>query len=253
MNLPCIEKMKQNEFVLGTMLSELSSPNLALMFASCGFDYFIIDCEHGYFDYAAVAALTTIATGADLMTMVRIPNSDRKEIVKYLDMGAKALLLPMTSTRQQAETLVQFGKYAPMGNRGISTQRAHTKYSPPPLETYMKQANENTLLFPQIETREGVANIQDIISVEGVAGVFIGPNDLAGDLGTPGILDTAEMEQAISTVLSAAKAAGKPCGIISSKIDLLNHWREQGMNMLSYNSEVGMLLQTGKDAVKRFR
>lgn len=244
------EKLMQGTCVLGTMLSEISTPNVARIMHACGFDFLIIDCEHGYFDLSQTAALVGMSNGVGLPVIIRIPGASRELITKYMDMGADGLLLPMTSTPQQAQELVRYAKYAPLGQRGISTQRAHTNYNPPPLHQYLEEANRRTLLFAQIETREGVRNIDGILALEGIDGALIGPNDLACDYGTPGKLENPKMEQGISQVLAAAVAAGKPCGIITGKIPMLEKWRARGMTILSCNSEVGMMMDAGKKIVK---
>jgi 2-dehydro-3-deoxyglucarate aldolase/4-hydroxy-2-oxoheptanedioate aldolase len=246
------EKMEHGDFVLGTMLSEVATPNIARVLSACGFEFIIIDCEHGYFDHSQTAAILAVANGAGLSTIVRMPQASRELITKYLDMGANGLLLPMTSTSEQIKEVVRYAKYSPMGERGISTQRAHTNYNPPPLQEYMAEANRRTILFAQIETREGIANIDAILSVEGVDGALIGPNDLACDYGAPGILDNPAMAAGIDIVIAAAKRAGRSCGIISGKVPLLQKWREKGMTILSCNSEVGMIMEAGKRIVNTF-
>jgi len=245
------QKLASGEFVLGTMLSEVSTPNIARIMHVCGFEFIIIDCEHGYFDLAQVAAIVAVCQGIVLPVIIRIPAAGRELITKYMDMGATGLLLPMTSTQEQAKELVKYAKYPPLGQRGLSVQRAHTNYNPPPLRQYMEDANRRTVLFAQIETREGIENIEEILAIDGIDGAMVGPNDLACDYGCPGELETPEMEEGISRILSAALQLGKPCGFISSKIPLLEKWRSRGMTILSCNSEVGMIIDAGKQIVKK--
>jgi len=245
------QKIADGACVLGTMLSELSTPNIARIMHACGFEFLIIDCEHGYFDLPQVAAITAVCAGIGLPAVIRIPAVSRELITKYLDMGAAGLLLPMTSTPEQARELVRYAKYPPLGQRGLSIQRAHTNYNPPPLHQYLDEANRHTVLFAQIESREGIKNIRDILAIDGIDGALVGPNDLASDYGTPGELETPEMEEGISCVLSAAAELGKPCGFISSKIPLLEKWRSRGMTILSCNSEVGMIIEAGRQIVKK--
>lgn len=245
-------KMRAGEVSLGTMLSEITTPNIARALAAGGFEYLIIDCEHGYFDYSQTAAIVGICNGISLPVIIRIPKIDRECVTKYMDMGADGLLVPMTGTAADIRRVVEYAKYAPLGKRGISTTRAHTNYNPPPLSEYMKAANDRTIIFAQIETREGVNNSGEIAAVEGIDALLIGPNDLAADLGTPGNFGTEEMNASIETVIAAAHKAGKQSGIIASKIPFLHQCRDKGMTLFSCNSEVGMVMIGAKSIKKEF-
>lgn len=243
------EKIQKGTVVYGTMLSELYTPNIVRILKGCGFDYIIIDCEHGYFDYAHVANIIAIAKGINLDIIIRIPNNQRKDIIKYMDMGAMGLLLPMTNTVDDINQVINYAKYAPIGNRGISTSRAHNNYDGSEFNQYMKDANDSTLIFAQIETKESVNNIEEILKANGVYGVFVGPNDLSADLGVFGDFGHEKMKKAIQTVSDAAKDLDKPWGIISSRIEFLTKYQKQGMKLISCGSEIGMIAKQGKKII----
>ena len=143
-------------------------------------------------------------------------------------------------------------KYFPEGKRGASTMRPHSEYNPGKLADYMKKANERTMVFAQIETDEGVRNAAEIAAVPGVSGLIVGPNDLSIDYGTPGASDTPEMENAYRVVIEAAKAQGKPSGIITGSMKLIHHCQDLGMQIFSCNSEVGLLAKQLKAMVAEF-
>ena len=174
------------EYKSGIMVSEISFSSLPLILKNAILDFFIIDYEHGPFDYTDMSKLIMNARLAGIKCIVRLPNNERKDIIKLLDMGADGLLLPMTSFAKDIEKVVNYAKYPPLGKRGISTMRAHTLYNPPETTKYIKQANEDTMIFAQIETIDGVNNIDEILGVNGVTGVFVGPNDLSADYGCLG-------------------------------------------------------------------
>lgn len=246
------EKIATGQTVLGTMLSEITTPNVARILAAGGFEYLIVDCEHGYFDYSQAAAIVGICNGIGFPVIIRIPKIDRECITKYMDMGADGLLVPMTGNAQDIRRAVEYAKYTPLGKRGISTTRAHTNYNPPPLLEYTRQANARTILFAQIETREGVANSGEIAAVEGVDALLVGPNDLASDLGAPGDFTTPEMMQSIQRVIDAARRGGKQSGIIASGIPFLQQCRDRGMTLFSCGSEAGMIMTGAKNIIKQF-
>ncbi len=246
------EKLQCGETVLGTMLSEVATPNVVRVLQAAGYDFVIIDCEHGYFDFSQVANLITAGNGFGIPMLIRIPAIERQYITKVLDMGADGLLVPMVSTREDAERVVAYAKYHPLGKRGISTTRPHTNYAPPPLHEYCEIANRRTLVLVQIETRLGAKNAAEIARVEGIDALMVGPNDLAADCGAPGELDTEAMKTAIRTIIAGAKEGGKASGIIESHVDFLHQWAREGMKVFSCNSEIGLLLQAARQTKKQF-
>ena len=235
------ETIHRGEKVVGMFLSEIAAPNLIRLMKSAGVDFVVVDCEHGYFDYSQVAAIAAVANGIDFPLIVRIPHLTRSCIQKYLDAGVDGIWLPMLETAEQAKSMIQLGKYAPEGIRGISTMRPHSNYAPGKLSDYTQSANKRTMFFAQIETRIGVENSDEIASVKGLDGIFIGPNDLACDLGHTGDFNTPDMDAAIGKVLRAAKMNNLPCGIVASNTDFLKKWEDKGMNMFSCDSELGLL------------
>lgn len=136
----------------GIMLSEVPFSNLPVILKKGGMDFFILDSEHGGFDYSDISKIIMTSRLAGLKCIVRLADSTRKDIIKFMDMGADGLLLPMTNTAADIEKVVEYAKYAPLGRRGLSTMRAHTLYDPPKLLDYMKAANEATEIYAQIET-----------------------------------------------------------------------------------------------------
>ena len=245
-------RIEETGSILGSFLSEIAAPNLLRIMKSGGLQFAVIDCEHGCFDYSQVAAMTAVGNGIRLPVIVRIPAITREPIQKYLDAGADGLLAPMTETAEQARTLVAYGKYAPLGARGISTTRPHSEYNPGKLPEYMRRANERVMLWVQIETQQAVNSVSDIAAVEGIDGLVVGPNDLASSFGQPGELTSPRMWEAIHTVIAAAKEAGKRSGIVASDMALLKQCRDAGMSIFSCNSEVGLLRQQVKAMVGDF-
>jgi 2-dehydro-3-deoxyglucarate aldolase/4-hydroxy-2-oxoheptanedioate aldolase len=248
-----MDKMAAGETIYGTMLVELHTPNIARMLKVCGFDYFIIDCEHGYFDYSMVANLSAVAGGCGLSTIVRIPKIDRECILKYIEMGIDGFLIPMVSSAEELREAIQYVKYSPLGSRGVSTVRAHTGYGVKNLREYMNKANAETIVLAQIETVGGLERLDGILDVEGLNGVMVGPNDLLQDMGLTGEYNHPRFQEAIRTIAAAAGSRGKWSGNITSNIALLQASAALGMKILSYNSEVGMMMQGAKDGLAKLK
>lgn len=247
------QKIHAGEKVLGMFLSEIGAPNLVRVMQASGVDFVIVDCEHGYFDFSQVAAIAAVGSGIGFPVIVRVPHISRECIQKYLDAGVDGLLVPMLETREQAEELVRLGKYAPEGARGISTMRPHSNYNPGDLVAYTEKANRRTMFFAQIESKKGVENAREIASVPGLDGIFIGPNDLACDMGQTGQFNTEAMDTAIGSVVAAAKDHGIPCGIIASSAAFLRKWEERGMTMFSCDSELGLLKKGIQTMIKNVK
>lgn len=231
----------------GTMLSEVCFANFPIILKNANLDFLIVDNEHGAFDYSFLSGLVMNSRLIDLPVIVRLPDNNRKDITKLVDMGVTGFLLPMTNSAEDIKKVVDFAKYSPIGKRGISTNRAHTFYNPPPIDEYMKTANEKVKVYAQIETAEGVRNIKEILSLDGVDGVFVGPNDLSCDLGCIG--NNGPVKEAISEISNAAREQNKPWGIITTSKDLIDFSLESNVGLISYGSEINML----KDACKNLR
>ena len=236
---------------LGTMLSEVCFPNFPIILKNSNLDFFIVDNEHGSFDYSFISAVIMNANLCGLKSIIRISDNSRKDIIKFADMGAGGFLLPMTNTADDIKQVVKYGKYAPIGSRGISTNRAHTLYDPPPIDQYMEAANKRVKVYAQIETVQGVENIEEILSVEGVDGVFIGPNDLSCDMGCIGNFEP--IKEAITKVAAAAQKHCKTYGIITAEKPLIEHALSNNVNFISYGSEINMLKSGCKKIVSEIK
>lgn len=233
----------------GTMLSEIAFQNFPIIMKRQGLDFIIIDDEHGIFDDKSVAEIAQTAKFVGLKAIVRLPNSSRQIITKLADSGVSAFLLPMTDTAEDIKQVIKYAKYSPAGSRGISTTRAHTLYGVDDMSKYMSEANRKMQIYAQIETVCGVGNIKEILRAEGLEGIFIGPNDLADDIGCIG--DIEPIKKCIDKICSAAKDVGKPCGIITNNLELLRYAFQAGISMFSYGSEINML-KDGAKKITRF-
>lgn len=227
----------------GIMINEIAFCNLPVLLKRAGLDFYIIDCEHGGFDYREVFGMASAARLAGgIETIVRLPSNMRKDIVKFMDMGADSLLLPMTNCAADIAEVVKYAKYFPVGERGVSTMRAHTLYNPPPIAEYAASANAHTRIYAQIETKAGVENADEILSVNGVAGCFIGPNDMAVSYGCSLSGGAPEIYAAIERVAECAKKRGKACGIITADKGYLSCAKKVGASAFCKGSELSLLV-----------
>lgn len=234
----------------GMMISEIAFSNMPVLLKNAGIEFCILDCEHGGFDYAEVSRLIMTARLCGLELIVRLANNERKDVVKYLDMGADGLLLPMTNTAEDIRKVADYAKYPPLGHRGISTMRAHTLYAPPPVLEYMPAGNARTKIFAQAETRAGVENIDRILAVPGVSGCFIGPNDLSADYECLGDPNAPPILKAIERVGEAAAAAGKISGMITANKNYLSKAKSCRFTAFCVGSELNAIAEYGKKTAR---
>ena len=242
-------KLKSGALMVGTMISEIRNPNLAYMLAQCGFDFFIIDNEHGSYSPETISNIIAAARGAGVLTIVRIPEIRRETILKPLDCGAAGLLIPQVNTAHQAKEIMMHAKYPPLGNRGVALSRAHSLYARPKADQYLVQANEATFIAVQAESPEAIQNLESIATTPGIDAIFVGPADLSVSLGIPGQVTHPDEIQAINTVVEVCQKHGITPGIHMSNLEMLSAWIEKGMRFVTFSSDVDMLARGATDSV----
>ncbi|MDR2663238.1 MAG: hypothetical protein LBC31_09605 [Treponema sp.] len=251
MGNPVKEQYLSAKPTLGTFLN-LGSAAAAECAGIAGFDYLIVDIEHSPFGLAEVTGIIRAAELTGIAPFVRIPHISRGGVLKFLDAGARGLIVPGIKTPGEVEQLVEFGKYPPLGNRGFCPTRV-CRYGfngalADGIGAYMEKANDGVMLIPQCETVECLERIEDILGLAGVDGIFIGPFDLSISLGVPGQFDNPAMEAAVDRVLAAAKAAGKPAFIFAPTPEAARLRFDQGFASVTYSADLNMMLETMKAA-----
>ncbi|MBI3143711.1 MAG: 2,4-dihydroxyhept-2-ene-1,7-dioic acid aldolase [Pseudogulbenkiania sp.] len=231
----------------------LAIPNgfAAETMAHQGWDALTIDMQHGVVDYQeAVNMLTAIST-TQTVPMVRVPWLDPGIIMKMLDAGAYAVICPMVNNREDAEKLVAATKYPPQGSRSFGPIRALLYAG----ADYGKKANDTVVTFAMIETREALDNLDDILSVEGLDAVYIGPADLSLALGCTPKFDQDEKEvvEAIDYILARAKAHGVVAGIHNGTPEYALKMIEKGFQFVTVASDARLMAAGAQQVVATMR
>ena len=247
------EKLKDGGLVIGTMISEIRNPNLAYMLVQSGFDFFIIDNEHGAYSPETVSNMIAAARGAGISVIVRIPEIRREAIMKPLDSGAAGLLVPMVNTADQAREIMIYAKYPPMGNRGVALSRAHSSYGRPDAAEYLEQANRKTFIAVQAESPQAIENLEAIASTPGVDSIFVGPADLSVSMGIPGQLTHPREVEAIAKAIEVCRQNNVIPGIHMSNVAALKDWIRKGMRFVSFSSDVDLLARAGEESLIQLR
>lgn len=243
------QRLQNGELVLGTFISEVRNPNVAHLLAVAGFDFFIIDNEHGSYSDETIANMIAGARGAQITILVRVPQISRAHILKPLDAGAAGILVPMVDTAEQAAEVVRLAKYPPQGARGAALRRPHSQYGRVDAATYLAGANRETFVGVQAETRQAIANAEAIAAVEGVDCVFAGPFDLSIDLGFPGQTDHPDEVAAIESMVAACRRHGKAAGTLMFDAATLGAWIDKGIRFAAYSSDVNLLADAAASAL----
>lgn len=239
---------------MGTMVTVFENPEIAKILKVCGFDFFLVDCEHGNFDYSDVAKMFAVAREAGIPPMVRIPEVKREVVLKYMEMGARGILLPNAETVEQAKALVNYSKYYPQGNRGVSLLRAHTGFDKIDSATdFMKKSNEENILMLQIESPIAVKNIDDLLAVDGIDAAFVGPNDLSQSMGIMGQMENPLFIEAVDKVIAAAKKRNKFAGIHLMSVDALEPWIKKGMTLNLWANDIIMMMNAAKAGLAKLK
>jgi len=190
---------------LGVYIGETGEA-MAEMAVYAGFDYMRIDLEHSLQDAARLQNLIRIADAAEVPTLVRVSNLD--DVTKILDFGASGVLIPDIATEDQAREAVRLSKYSPLGERGLTNIGRNTRYGRIPVTDYVRQANDEVALCLQIESAEGVKNLDKILSVPGVDIITTGRQDMSQSYGVPGYSNDPDVVEAEEIVIRKAVEKG---------------------------------------------
>ena len=196
------------------------APELVELIAGAGFDWIMIDCEHGSHDYDSVLAMTMACELHGITPIVRPPVNRPEVILRYMDRGAMGVQVPHVNTKEEAIAAVRAVKFHPEGDRGLGGGRKSLGMS---TSEFVQASNRETLVCVQIEHKEGVENLDEILMVEGVDVFFIGPSDLSQSLGYPGQRDHPEVQRVVSEAFAKIRAAGKPAGTPGGPADTQDH------------------------------
>lgn len=204
---------------------------------SCGFDWLLIDGEHAPNDIRSLSEQLAAVIGSPSLPIIRLPDDDPAKIKQSLDIGAQSLIIPMVETAAQAERIYRATRYAPEGIRGVGSSLARaSKFSAIP--DYLTTANAEICLILQVESRAGLVALDEILAVKGIDGVFIGPSDLAADMGHLGQPGHPDVKAAVLDALRRIRKAGLTAGVLSTDTDYLNDCKAAGANFMAVGIDV---------------
>ena len=246
--------LKEGRVVFGPMVSEIRSPGIAVLFAQAGFDLFFIDMEHSCFTSETVSDMILAARAAGISAIVRpTSRTSAEHLSRPLDSGADGLLVPQIQSREDVENVVRWCRYAPLGERGMALSRQHTFFEGGRAEETMRQLNEEVLIILQIEHRDALERLPDLLSVPGIDAAFVGPGDLSASLGRPGQSDHPEVVEAIHRVIRESKKHGIIPGVHTDSVKTAQYWIGEGAQLIGFYTDIKLILEISRTHAKEVR
>jgi 2-keto-3-deoxy-L-rhamnonate aldolase RhmA len=224
--------------VLGTFVFEFASPGIGRIAAAAGARFVIFDAEHTGWSFETLGTLVATTRHSTAAPWIRIPTVQRWAVARGLDTGAQGLMIPMVESADVARDIVQWAKYPPQGIRGAAFGVAHDDYVRADNRAYMQAANSDILLLAQIETRDGLARVEEIAAVDGIDVLWVGHYDLTNSMGIPGQFDHPDYLAALDRVAKAAAAHGKVAGFMAGSPDEAELLIGKGFQLLAYGGDL---------------
>ncbi|GAC1368029.1 MAG: 4-hydroxy-2-oxoheptanedioate aldolase [Pseudarthrobacter sp.] len=227
------------------------SPLVAELCAGSGLDWLLVDAEHSPNGLESILAQLQAVHGYPVQVLVRPPVNDTVLIKQYLDLGVQNLLIPMVNSAADAEAAVAATRYPPQGVRGVGSALARAaRWNRVP--DYLAHAGETISVTVQIESTAAVDHVEDILAVDGVDAIFLGPSDLAASMGLLGQQEHAEVRAAVEHCLAAAKAAGTPAGVNAFKPDTAHAYLDAGASFILVGADVALLARGSEALAAQF-
>ncbi|MBR0567574.1 HpcH/HpaI aldolase/citrate lyase family protein [Azoarcus sp. L1K30] len=231
--------------------SHLCSNISTEILARCGFDWLLLDMEHSPNEVETILSQLQAMTGGTATPIIRPPWNDMVTMKRLLDIGVQTVLIPYVQTAEEARDAVAFTRYPPYGVRGYAGAPRAAGYGR--IKDYGKRCSEEICVLVQVETVQGLHNLEAIANVDGIDGVFIGPGDLAAALGHLGNPKHPDVLAAIEDAIIRIKACGKPAGILTGDETLARRYVELGCLFVAVGADQNLLRASADALAARFK
>jgi 4-hydroxy-2-oxoheptanedioate aldolase len=249
---PLRDLMASGQQAIGTVIA-FDSPDVVEFVSAIGFDFIMIDCEHGPMQPDTVLGMIRVAEANGVAPLVRVASQLAHEALRFLDVGAAGIVFPRVESRLQAQDVVAVVKYPPKGIRGVAPAIRAAGYGVTwDFNKYLRQADEETIVVPIIETDPGLAAIDDILSTPGVDAVAIGTVDLAMAMGCDGNTNDPRVAQAVRDIIASCKKHGRPALMAAATLGQLRSAMDVGAAMVMVPFSI-WLIQQGQALLKELR
>ena len=244
--------LKEGKNVFGPFM-KFTDPAAVEIMGFAGFDFVIIDAEHGPISMQSAQNMIRAAESVNITPIIRVANNDEALILRALDIGAQGIEIPQINSKSQAIKAVKSVKYSPQGERGVCRYVRAANYSSMDKFKYFKSANNETMIIAHIEGVEGINNLDEILSVPGIDVIFIGPYDLSQSLGIPGEVNNPLVTEKMKEVVLKCKENKVSVGTFADDIKTAKFWVSLGVQYMSFSVDVGILYEATKQIVKKLK
>jgi 2-dehydro-3-deoxyglucarate aldolase len=249
------QALLERKVTIGTWI-QINHPAVAEILGNCNYDWIAADCEHTDIDIEGFTNIARGLYGRGPEPFVRVRENDTLAIRQVLDMGARGIIVPLIESAQEAERVIAAAKFPPQGIRGFSFCRGNN-YGVD-FDKYAVQANQDIAVVVMIESKQAIDNIDEILNVEGVDGIFIGPYDLSGSYGIPGKTNDVDVQNGCNKVIDACHKAKKSAGlhVVIPTPENIKRALNQGFTFIAVGADIVYLNQASQNAlsiVKKYR
>lgn len=246
------KEMKEGKVKIGTF-SICNSPEIIEIIALAGFDFVIIDTEHGPSSIESTQNLIRAAEAKGLTPIVRVTEHSSTTILRTLDIGAHGLQVPQVNDKETAEGIVANSKYYPLGNRGVALTRAGNYGAVNSVYDYFIKSNEETMIIVQCESKKGFENLKEIAKIPEIDVIFLGPFDMSQSLGIPGKVTSPEIEEISREVLKVAKENGKAAGIFATDSNQALKRIKEGYQYIALGMDVTLIYNSLRNEIEKMK
>ena len=246
------EVLKEGKNVFGPFM-KFTDPAAVEIMGFAGFDFVIIDAEHGPISMQNAQNMIRAAEIANITPVIRVANNDEALILRALDIGAQGIEIPQINSKLQAIKAVRSVKYAPQGERGVCRYVRAANYSSINKFKYFKSANKETMIIAHIEGVEGINNLGEILSVPDIDVIFVGPYDLSQSLGIPGEVNNPLVTEKMKEVVLKCRENKVAIGTFADDVETAKSWVSLGVQYMAFSVDVGILYEASKQIVKKFK
>ena len=248
-NNPLKAALATGNVQVGSILGQFRSAEIARIYKAAGFDWVFIDTEHGNFEIETVQDICRVASLIDLTPLVRVADVQYPLVARALDCGAEGVIFPRVESPELLERAVTWTKFPPTGTRGFGLSRGAVDYAALSMPQIMQYWNDNVMTVLQIETQRAVEAREELLTIEGVDAVIVGPADLSVSLGIPGEFEHPLLISAIESIMDTCSRRNIVPGIHVRVPKIAKMWRERGMRLLSCSNDGIMLLERATEIV----
>lgn len=242
-------KLDKGKPVIGSFV-KITDPAIVEIMGRAGLDFAIIDMEHGPINVQTAQNLVRAAELADISPIIRVGKNDPVEILHSLDIGAEGVEVPQIGDAEDAKLMASASRYHPSGERGVCRYVRAAGYSSIERHKYFQMANERTITIAHLEGMKAIKNLDEIMAVDGLDILFIGPYDLSQSVGVPGEVTHPLVLKQMEEVIAKAKKAGKILGTFADDISAAKRWMDAGVMYIAISVDVGIFYKACRDIVE---